>query len=94
MDAKKNLTGIMSSGSKHIIMRLSETNNLSESDEATTGLTPSMALKFLRDGDMSYNLFAMNSFLPSDSWNFLKYPLSNEVPKFDPDTHPIEAATL
>ena len=92
--ARETLTGIMSTGSKHIIMRLSETNNLSESDEVTTGLTPSMALKFFRDGDMSYNLFAMNSFLPTDSWNFFKYPLSNEVPKFDPETHPIEVATV
>jgi hypothetical protein len=53
-------TGMMKTGSDHIVMRLSETNNLDE--DTSTGLLPSMALKFLRDDAMSYNIFAMPSF--------------------------------
>jgi len=83
---------MMESGSDTIIMRLSETNNL---DETTSpGLLPSVAFKFLRDNDMSYNVFAMPSFVPTDSWNFFEYPFSNVVKPFDKDDHAIERMTV
>merc|ERR1712165_186912 len=60
-----------------IVMRLSETNNL---DETTSpGLLPSVAFKFLRDDDMSYNVFGMPSFTPTGSWNFFEKPFKNVV---------------
>ena len=82
----------MDTGSDTIIMRLSETNNL---DEATSpGLLPSVAFKFLRDDDMSYNVFGMPSFTPTDSWNFFEYPMSNVVEPFDEKLHDIERQTV
>jgi hypothetical protein len=85
-------TGMMESGNDTIVMRLSETNNL---DETTSpGLLPSVAFKFLRDEDMSYNVFAMPSFTPTDSWNFFEYPMSNVVKPFDKEDHDIERQTV
>jgi hypothetical protein len=83
---------MMQTGNEHVVMRLSETNNLDEN--GSKGLLPSMALKFLRDDAMSYNMFAMPSFLTTDSWDFFKYPLSNAVEPFNETTHPIETATF
>ena len=83
---------MMDSGNDTIVMRLSETNNL---DEATSpGLLPSVAFKFLRDEDMSYNMFAMTGFVPTDSWNFFEYPMSNVVKPFDKVDHAIERQTV
>lgn len=64
-------------------MRLSEAMNL---HEASPGLTPSIALKFLIDGRRSVNLMAMESFISSNSWNFLEASLSNRLPIFDTTT--------
>ena len=75
-------TGIMNTGSDHIIMRLSETQNFDENQEI--GLLPSMALKFLRDNDMSYNMFGMPSFYPTSSFNFFEFELGNVVQVLDP----------
>ena len=51
------------------IMRLSEGNFLvPEAD----GLTPTMALKFPRDGMQSVNNFAQPSWSASGSWNFFE----------------------
>jgi hypothetical protein len=83
---------MMESGNDTIVMRLSETNNL---DEATSpGLLPSVAFKFLRDEDMSYNVFAMPSFHVTDSWNFFEYPMKNVVDPFDEVKHDIERRTV
>ena len=57
-------------------MRLSESNNIYD---GASGLTPSVAFKFLIDGHESENLLAMNSFKPSDSWNFFEKPFTNRV---------------
>merc|ERR1719192_1152246 len=82
----------MDSGNDTIVMRLSETNNL---DETTSpGLLPSVAFKFLRDDDMSYNVFGMPSFTPTGSWNFFEKPFKNVVDPFDVDDHHIERATV
>jgi len=52
-----------------------------------------MALKFLRDNDMSYNMFAMPSFKPTDSWNWFEYPLSNVVKPFSEEDDKCEIRT-
>jgi hypothetical protein len=82
---------MMNTGSDHIIMRLSETNNLDE--DTSPGLLPSMALKFLRDDDMSYNMFAMPSFKTTDSWNWFQYPMSNVVEPFNKEDDKCEIRT-
>jgi hypothetical protein len=84
-------TGIYAEGSNSVILRLSETNNLS--DEAM-GLTPSIALKFIVDNWRSNNLFAMSSFKESDSWNFFENQMSNRVSPFSAHDDFIEFNTM
>lgn len=84
-------TGVYESGSDAVLMRLSQTTNLTD---LSLGLFPSMALKFLRDGDEAENLFAMPNFTGTDSWDFFRHPLKNRHLPFDEETHPIEVATL
>lgn len=76
-------SGIYESGSNTVIMRLSDSMNLYE---GSPGLTPSIALKFLIDGTHSRNVMAMESFVSSNSWNFLEPHLSNRLPMFDTST--------
>jgi len=52
----------------NVILRLSETQMLTEE---SSGLQPSLALKFLVDGFRSDNLFASTGLKPTDSWDFL-----------------------
>jgi len=61
--------GMLGEGSANVLMRLSETSML---HEESSGLTPSVAFKFLRDGTYSDNIMAMPSFECSNSWNFLE----------------------
>ena len=61
-------------------MRLSETGML---HEQSTGLKPSVAFKFLRDGIKSDNVVAMPSFSGSGSWNFLENPMHSRVEAFE-----------
>jgi hypothetical protein len=63
-------------GSEEVIMRLSETRNLTK---YSTGLLPSAAFKFLVDGKESRNIVSMPSFEPSESWNFFESPLKTRV---------------
>ena len=63
----ENYTGIYETGSQAVLLRLSQTKNLTA---YSPGLLPSLALKFLRDGDESENLFAMPNFTGTDSWDF------------------------
>jgi len=69
-------TGIYATGSDTVVMRISETQNLYE---GASGLTPSVAFKFLIDGEDSRNIFGMNSFRQGKSWNFFENPLTNRV---------------
>jgi len=69
---KCTFSGIYCTGSDTVIMRMSESRNLTEK---STGLLPSMAFKFLIDGIKSENLFAMANFTGKDvegktSWDF------------------------
>lgn len=53
-------TGVYASGSDTAIIRLSQTSILLDS---SVGLFPSLAVKFIMDGRMSENLFAMPNFI-------------------------------
>lgn len=64
-------------GSSEAILRFSEGNFLTES---ATGLTPTFAMKFLRNGIESVNLFGSSGFEPSESWNFFANEFSNDIP--------------
>ena len=55
---------------------------------------PSFALKFLRDDDMSYNLFGMPSFYPTEVWNFFEFPMSNAVEPLDAENRQCEINTM
>ncbi len=61
-------------------MRLSETGML---HEESSGLKPSVAFKFLRDGTESDNIVAMPSFHGSGSWNFLENAMLSRVEPFE-----------
>uniref|UniRef100_A0A7S3I4L1 Uncharacterized protein n=3 Tax=Choreotrichia TaxID=141411 RepID=A0A7S3I4L1_9SPIT len=76
-------TAIYESGSDTVILRISEMANLFD---GSTGLTPSVGLKFLIDGQESYNIMAMEGFLPTESWNFLDAQLTNRLKPFDTTT--------
>jgi hypothetical protein len=84
-------TGMYASGTDHAVLRFSETTNLHEN---STGLLPSMAIKFLRDGVKSDNLFAMPQFTSTDSWNFFKMPMRNRVQGFTMEDNPVEYQTI
>jgi hypothetical protein len=69
-------------------MRLSEGNF--DVPEAS-GLTPTMAMKFLRDGTPSVNIVANTSFAPSNSFNFFANNFRTTVELFQ---DPIEIQTI
>lgn len=64
-----NYTGLYDGGSDVGLLRLSEGNFILPD---TPGLTPSLAIKFLRTGMESVNQLANVSFEPTDSWNFFE----------------------
>ena len=73
-------TAILESGSDTVVMRISEMSNLFEDSD---GLTPSIGLKFLIDGQESYNIMAMDGFVASGEWNFFEPALTNRLFVFD-----------
>ena len=73
-------TGMFDGGVDSALIRLSESNfAMSEA----SGLTPSLAMKFQRDGIESVNLFGAVSFEASDSWNFFENDFSNRIGVFE-----------
>lgn len=83
-------TGIFETGSDSALIRFSETTFLTD---FSGGLLPSMAIKFLTDGEKSQNIVAMPGFNSSSSWDFFHAPMSNRVEAFaDNQTH--EKATI
>ena len=54
-EPENGLSGMLGEGSDTVLLRFSESANLHEESE---GLTPSMAIKFLRDGTFSSNIVA------------------------------------
>ena len=85
-----NYTGIYDEGSDHVILRLSQTDNLTSE---SNGLHPAAAIKFLRDGTFAENIVATPNLTGSSSWNFFHEPMKTRVEPFDENTHPIKAAT-
>ena len=74
-------SGIYEHGSESVILRLSETRNLTEESD---GLLPSMAMKFLIDHRRSENLFGMPNMTGvyedgETSWDFFRAPLKSRV---------------
>ena len=88
---KHGFTGFYAETTDSVVLRLSETNNLTKISE---GLLPSLALKFLRDGAISENLFAMPNFTGTNSWNFFENPMSNRVEPYDKKTDKCEILTI
>ena len=78
-------TGTFASGSTQALIRLSETDMLTED---STGLKPSLAIKLLRDGQVSDNIMGMPSFEGSGSWNFFEAAFRSRVNAFAPNTCP------
>lgn len=76
-------TGLYS-GDSEGLLRFSEGNFLLPE---TTGLTPTLALKFLRDGISSVNHLANVNFEPTSSWNFFKNHFHTKVPFFTDECH-------
>ena len=74
--ANNGYSGVYDEGSKTVIMRLSETMNLYEGSK---GHNPSVAFKFLIDGQESANILGMSSFRESTSWNFFENSMTNRV---------------
>jgi len=69
-------TGIFSTGCDGFI-RLS----LSRDPDAINGLMiPSISIKCLRPGKPSVNMFAMNTLMGQESFNFFKHDLTNHLP--------------
>lgn len=75
-------TGTFASGSDTAVIRFSETTLL---NDASKGLLPSVAVKFLIDGRSSNNVFGMPSFKSSDSWDFFSQPMKSQVDPFTED---------
>ena len=85
------MSGMLGEGSDTVLLRFSETGMLHEESK---GLTPAVAIKFLRDGTISSNIVAQSSFQNSGSWNFFKEPLRTRIDSFDPEEDQIWIDTL
>ena len=84
-------TGIYASGSKTAIVRLSQTSILTQHSE---GLFPSMAIKFLIDGKLSKNLFALPNMRGTDNWDFFGQDMKSRVEPISIKDMPIEVETI
>eukprot|EP00158_Paraphelidium_tribonemae_P001471 Partr_v1_DN24431_c0_g1_i1_m66268 len=71
-------TGVFASGADFGIARVSSAARPSPGENF---LTPSIALKFLRDGVASANTFAMYTLEEQSGGNFFQHNLSNHVPR-------------
>ena len=74
-----DFTGLYEDGSDSGLIRLSESNFIVPE---TTGLSPSLAIKFLRNGMDSVNHLANVSFASTDSWNFFANDFRSRVDLF------------
>ena len=90
-DSDYQFTGMFETGSDTVIMRLSETTNLTKFSE---GLLPSVSFKFLQDGVKSSDLVAMPSFKSTKSWNFFSEAMNTRVPPVTEEENKCEFDTL
>lgn len=74
-------TGFYADGSTNAYIRFSQTLNLTS---ASSGLLPALAIKFLRDGFVSENVFGMPSFKETDSWDFFENTMMSRLAAFVP----------
>ena len=72
-----DFTGLFEGGSDLGLIRMSEANYFLPE---ASGLTPSFAIKFLRDGMESVNQMANVSFEPTESFNFFSGPFRTRPP--------------
>jgi hypothetical protein len=79
-------SGLYNGGSSLGLIRMSEGNFLLPEGEMP-GLTPTLALKFLRDGERSANLLANTSFEPSNSFNFFANDFHTMIDLFHDECH-------
>ena len=70
-------TGLYEGGSDFGLIRLSEANYFLPE---ASGLTPALAIKFLRDGMESVNHMGNVSFEPTQSFNFFSGPFHSRLP--------------
>ena len=77
-------SGVFATGYDQVLMRLSQTSNLTH---LSPGLLPSLALKFLKDGVYAENILAMPNMTGIKSWNFFEQPMRTRVPAFDVDEY-------
>ena len=70
-------TGILKRGTQTGIIRLTTTTDVSNG----VGITPGAAIKFLRTGRSSANMFAVDSLdkIPNKNYNFFAVPLRNHI---------------
>lgn len=78
-----NYTGVLGSGAERMILRASSANEPDITKEGTAGnLAPAIAMKVLRDGLPSADMFAMFSTgeqLANPNWNYFERQLSTHV---------------
>jgi len=84
-----NYTGLFKSGCDSVLIRFSLAQN-----PDGNAYTPGIAIKFLRDGKASANIFAMYSLVGQPSSNFFLHDLTNHVPALNPDWAPLALKAL
>jgi len=57
-------------------------------DNISGSANPSIAIKFLRDGQSSANQFGMVSFEGTNTWDFFANPFMSHLPVFQGDCGP------
>jgi len=81
----KTYSGIFRSGCQNVLLRFSIAQQ-AVTEGPGAGIAPGIALKFMRDGVPSANVFAMYSLLgQSNNFNFFKHDLSSHVPDLPSD---------
>jgi hypothetical protein len=85
-----NYTGIFK-GCDKVLLRLSVAK---KPETKPPGVAPGIALKFIRDGVPSANVFAMYSLEGQTSFNLFEHDLTNHVPMLNPKTAPLALRLL
>lgn len=87
-------TGVLNSGCKNAILRLSVAKETKLKDKSPHGaygnFVPGMALKCFINGLESVNLVAMYDTSGQYSYNFFKHPFTNSFPISEPSDYPLK----
>ena len=84
-------TGIFEEGTDNLLIRFSETTNLTSE---SGGLLPSLSIKAMIDRRPSSNIVAMPFFTSTNSWNFFENPFKTRVDPFDERENEYEFNTI